>query len=132
MSALNPVLSIGTQMLESLQQHGTLDMRTARKKALDLLHEVGVSDPELRLDAYPHQLSGGMKQRVLIAMALAENPQLLIADEATTALDVTVQAQILALLQTLQKKKRYEHAFYYARSWRCQTHGRSRRRYVRR
>ncbi|KRA97412.1 microcin ABC transporter ATP-binding protein [Devosia sp. Root685] len=102
MSSLNPVHTVGKQIGEVLATHQGLRQTAARKRTLELLAEVGIPDPESRIDDYPHQLSGGQRQRVMIAMALANNPKLLIADEPTTALDVTVQAQILALLKKLQ------------------------------
>ena len=102
MTALNPVFTIGDQIAESVARHQGLSPRQARARALDMLKKVAVPDPERRLDAYPHQLSGGLRQRVVIAMALANAPALIIADEPTTALDVTIQAQILALIAELQ------------------------------
>jgi oligopeptide/dipeptide ABC transporter ATP-binding protein len=102
MSSLNPVLSIGRQLTEGMETHLGLTRGQARDRAADLLGRVGLPDPRSRLDAYPHQLSGGMRQRVMIAMALACEPRVLVADEATTALDVTVQAQIVELLTGLQ------------------------------
>jgi oligopeptide/dipeptide ABC transporter ATP-binding protein len=99
MTALNPVHRIGRQIGESLRLHFGLDEREATARAVALLHQVGIPDPELRVTEYPHQLSGGMRQRVMIAIALACDPALLIADEPTTALDVTVQAQVLDLLR---------------------------------
>jgi peptide/nickel transport system ATP-binding protein len=104
MSALNPVLTAGRQICEGLQLHRGMTAREARIEAIRLLAEVGIPSPADRFAAYPHQLSGGMKQRVLIAMALACRPQLLIADEPTTALDVTIQAQILALMDRLKEE----------------------------
>lgn len=104
MSALNPVLTVGAQIAESLILHKGLTPEDARQNALHLLDAVRIPDPEKRLHAYPHELSGGMRQRVLIAIAIACNPSLIIADEPTTALDVTVQAQILDLLLELQHK----------------------------
>jgi peptide/nickel transport system ATP-binding protein len=105
MTALNPVHTIGRQLTESLQLYEPRADRAARRKrAIELLEQVGIPAPAQRLDEYPHQLSGGMRQRVMIAMAIAGNPQLLIADEPTTALDVTVQAQILDLLRRLQRE----------------------------
>ncbi|KKB80283.1 microcin ABC transporter ATP-binding protein [Devosia soli] len=102
MSSLNPVHTIGKQIGEVLAVHQGLRKTAARKRTIELLTEVGIPSPQSRLDDYPHQLSGGQRQRVMIAMALANNPKLLIADEPTTALDVTVQAQILTLLKKLQ------------------------------
>jgi oligopeptide/dipeptide ABC transporter ATP-binding protein len=104
MTSLNPVFSVGNQIGESLELHRGLDADEARAEARRLLELVGIPEPETRLDEYPHQLSGGMRQRVMIAMALACRPALLIADEPTTALDVTVQAQILELLRDLQRE----------------------------
>ncbi len=102
-SCLNPVLSVGDQIGESLRSHQGLKGARARGRCLELLDAVGIPDPVRRLGEYPHQLSGGMKQRVMIAIALAGNPDLLIADEPTTALDVTIQAQVLDLLRDLQR-----------------------------
>jgi oligopeptide transport system ATP-binding protein len=102
MSSLNPFLRISTQLVEVLQTHQGLAKREARARALDMLERVGIPDAARRLDAYPHQFSGGMRQRVMIAMMLLNAPELLIADEPTTALDVTIQAQILDLLRALQ------------------------------
>ncbi|MDA0312153.1 MAG: ABC transporter ATP-binding protein [Gemmatimonadetes bacterium] len=102
MSSLNPVFSIGDQIIEVLRLHRGLDRKDARVEAARLLQEVGMAEPDRRLDDYPHQLSGGMRQRVMIAMALSCEPKLLIADEPTTALDVTIQAQILELLADLR------------------------------
>ncbi|MET3662184.1 ABC transporter ATP-binding protein [Aquamicrobium ahrensii] len=104
MTSLNPLHTIEQQIVEVLKLHRGMSDGQARKRTLDLLHEVGIREPEKRLSAYPHQLSGGQRQRVMIAMALANEPELLIADEPTTALDVTVQAQILLLLDSLKKK----------------------------
>jgi peptide/nickel transport system ATP-binding protein len=106
MSSLNPVFSIGFQLIEVLKKHLGLDRKRARARAIELLHEVGIPDPHLRVDAYPHQLSGGQQQRVMIAMAMACEPRLLIADEPTTALDISVQKQILTLLSELQQRRR--------------------------
>lgn len=104
MTCLNPVYRIGHQIVEAIRQHDDVTIRTAMSRAADLLKLVRIPDPEGRLQNYPHQLSGGMRQRVMIAMALACRPELLIADEPTTALDVTVQAQILELLRELQEE----------------------------
>ena len=104
MTSLNPCFTVGFQIGESLKTHLGLDRAARRKRAIELLEAVGLTDPEQRLSAFPHQLSGGMSQRVMIAMALASAPKLLIADEPTTALDVTIQAQILDLLMSIQKQ----------------------------
>ena len=104
LSALNPVLSIGNQLGEVLRTHLKLSRSEARKRSVELLAQVGISDPERRVKEYPHQFSGGMRQRILIAMAIALEPPLLIADEPTTALDVTVQAQILELIDRLRQE----------------------------
>lgn len=104
MTSLNPLHTIERQIAESLHLHQTLDQASARTGVLKLLHQVGIRDPEKRLKAFPHELSGGQRQRVMIAMALANRPELLIADEPTTALDVTVQAQILQLLSDLKEQ----------------------------
>jgi peptide/nickel transport system ATP-binding protein len=102
MSSLNPVLTCGEQIIEPLMLHERMDRRPARARAIELLELVGIPAPRQRIDEYPHQMSGGMRQRVMIAMALACRPSVLIADEPTTALDVTIQAQILELLKKLQ------------------------------
>ncbi|MEX0921987.1 MAG: ABC transporter ATP-binding protein [Rhodovibrionaceae bacterium] len=104
MTSLNPVFSIGDQITEALALHQGLRGRAARARAIELLSLVRVPSPERRVDSFPHELSGGMRQRAMIAMALSSKPKLLIADEPTTALDVTVQAQILQLMQTLQEE----------------------------
>ena len=104
MSSLNPVYTVGAQVTEALQQHEALDAQAARRKACGLFAELGIANPAECLGRYPHQLSGGMRQRVMIAIALSGNPQILIADEPTTALDVTIQAQILELLRRMQQR----------------------------
>ena len=104
MTSLNPVQSVGRQVVEAILLHAPIGNAEARARAAALFEQVGIPDPAGRLDAYPHQLSGGMKQRVMIAMALASRPRVLLADEPTTALDVTIQAQILALLRDLQRE----------------------------
>jgi peptide/nickel transport system ATP-binding protein len=104
MTALNPVFTIGNQIEETLAVHGLARGRAARARAIDLLDAVSIREPARRIRDYPHQLSGGLRQRALIALALAGNPSLLMADEPTTALDVTIQAQILDLLVDLQKR----------------------------
>jgi peptide/nickel transport system ATP-binding protein len=105
MTCLNPVVRVGAQVVEAIRLHENVSVADARARVRELFVEVGIPDPEERLNAYPHQLSGGLKQRVMIAMALSTRPEVLIADEPTTALDVTVQAQILALLRDLQRKR---------------------------
>jgi oligopeptide/dipeptide ABC transporter ATP-binding protein len=104
MTSLNPVLPVGAQVAEAALVHQKLSRADARTRTIDLLRLVGIPDPETRVDDYPHQLSGGMRQRVMIAMALICHPQVLIADEPTTALDVTIQAQILDLLGRLRRE----------------------------
>ncbi|MEA5145290.1 MAG: ABC transporter ATP-binding protein, partial [Candidatus Limiplasma sp.] len=104
MTSLNPVLTIGFQIEEALMLHRGMKHRQARERSIELLKLVGIPEPAKRVDEYPHQLSGGMRQRVMIAMALSCDPELLIADEPTTALDVTIQAQILALLTDLRER----------------------------
>jgi oligopeptide/dipeptide ABC transporter ATP-binding protein len=106
MSSLNPVYTAGSQIEETLRLHRGLARKEARRVGIELLREVGIPEPERRFDEYPHQLSGGMRQRVMIAMALSCEPGLLIADEPTTALDVTIQAQILSLLADLRRRRR--------------------------
>lgn len=103
-SSLNPVFKVGDQVAEVLQIHQNMNKEESWKKAVELLHLVGIADPESKAHAYPHEVSGGQAQRVMIAMALALNPQLLIADEPTTALDVTIQAQILDLMRDLRTR----------------------------
>lgn len=104
MTSLNPVFTCGNQIVEAVRLHQGLDKAQAEKKAIEMLDLVGIPDPDQRINEYPHQLSGGMRQRVMIAMALSCNPSVLIADEPTTALDVTIQAQILDLMLGLQKE----------------------------
>ena len=104
MTSLNPVFTIGNQIMETIILHQKLGKKEAREKAIEMLRLVGIPAPERRIDDYPHQLSGGMRQRVMIAMALSCNPKVLIADEPTTALDVTIQAQILELIKGLREK----------------------------
>jgi oligopeptide/dipeptide ABC transporter ATP-binding protein len=104
MTALNPVLTIGQQIVETILLHQDMSASEARDRAIEMLRVVHISEPERQIDNYPHQLSGGMRQRAMIAMALSCNPKVLIADEPTTALDVTIQAQILELMQELQQK----------------------------
>jgi len=106
MTSLNPVFTIGYQIMEAIMLHQNVSKKEARQKAIEMLRQVGIPLPEQRVDEYPHQLSGGMRQRAMIAMALSCNPSLLIADEPTTALDVTIQAQVLDLMRDLQKRFR--------------------------
>jgi len=104
MSSLNPTMKIGNQIMEGLIKHQNMSKSEAKKEALELLELVGIPQPEVRINQFPHQFSGGMRQRVVVAIALACNPKILIADEPTTALDVTIQAQILELMKDIQKK----------------------------
>ena len=104
MTSLNPTMKIGNQIMEPLIKHQNMSKHSAKERAIELLKLVGIPKPEIRVNQYPHQFSGGMRQRVVIAIALACNPKILIADEPTTALDVTIQAQILELMKDLQKK----------------------------
>jgi oligopeptide/dipeptide ABC transporter ATP-binding protein len=104
MTSMNPLFTIGTQIMESIILHQHLNKNKAREKAIEMLHKVGIPLPEQRVDEYPHQLSGGMLQRAMIAMALSCHPSLLIADEPTTALDVTIQAQVLDLIMNLRNE----------------------------
>jgi oligopeptide/dipeptide ABC transporter ATP-binding protein len=104
MTSLNPVFTVGDQIVEAVRAHERLSLRAARDRAAELLEKVGIPSPRRRLDDYPHQLSGGMRQRVMIAIALSCSPKLLIADEPTTALDVTIQAQLLDLLNDLREE----------------------------
>jgi peptide/nickel transport system ATP-binding protein len=128
MTSLNPVLTIGAQIVETLREHLGLSGAAARSRAAELLAAVGIAAPEQRLRQYPHQLSGGMRQRAVIAIALSCEPRLLIADEPTTALDVTIQAQILDLLAREQRRRKMAMISHHPRSRRAgRTHRRDRR-----
>ena len=105
MTSLNPVYTVGAQIVEAIRLHQTKTRKEARARAIELLTQVGIPSPERNVDSYPHQLSGGMRQRVMIAMALSCNPKVLLADEPTTALDVTIQAQILDLLDSMRQSR---------------------------
>jgi ABC-type dipeptide/oligopeptide/nickel transport system ATPase component len=105
MTSLNPVMTVGSQIDDIVRRHTDLSGNAVRRRTVELLHQVGIPDPDRRADAFPHQFSGGMRQRVLIAIAISCDPALLIADEPTTALDVTVQAQILRLLMRLREER---------------------------
>lgn len=107
MTSLNPTQRIGKQIEEAVRVHETVSEQEARQRAISMLEKVGVPGPEERILQYPHEFSGGMRQRVMIAMGLACDPQLLIADEPTTALDVTIQAQILELIKQIQQEKEF-------------------------
>jgi oligopeptide/dipeptide ABC transporter ATP-binding protein len=106
MSSLNPVHTVGTQIVEALRQHQKIDGKAARDRARELLADLGIPNASRCIDSYPHQLSGGMRQRIMIAIALSGNPSILVADEPTTALDATIQAQILELLQVIQQREK--------------------------
>ena len=111
MTSLNPLKTIGAQIMEAVALHQGLKGAAAKEKTLEYLRDVGISDPEKRFKQYPHEFSGGMRQRVMIAMAIANDPDVIIADEPTTALDVTIQAQILDLLRNLKDRiNSYHHA----------------------
>ena len=132
MTSLNPLKTVGKQIQEALELHQNLHGRAAREKTIEILSDVGITEPERRYKQYPHEFSGGMRQRAVIATAIACNPNILICDEPTTALDVTIQAQIIELLEQLQKKIPPDDNIYHARPWRgCKGCGQNSR-YVRR
>ena len=116
MTSLNPVYRIGEQIVESIRAHESVDKRTARSRTVELLRQVGIPNPETRVDNFPHEFSGGMRQRAMIAMALSCNPSILIADEPTTALDVTIQAQIVELINTLEGRLQLRRDLHHPRS----------------
>jgi peptide/nickel transport system ATP-binding protein len=122
MTSLNPVFRCGDQIMEAIMLHQKVSKQEARERTLQLLHEVQLPRPDTMIDQYPHQLSGGQKQRVMIAMAMSCNPDLLIADEPTTALDVTVQATILRLMRDFADQTQHELDVYHARPWRDSRH----------
>ena len=105
MTSLNPVYTIGKQVVEAIRQHSDVSKEEAKKRAIDIFRKVGIPEPEKRFNTYPHQLSGGLRQRVMIGMAMVCDPTLMIADEPTTALDVTIEAQILYLMKQLQEER---------------------------
>jgi peptide/nickel transport system ATP-binding protein len=105
LTSLNPLYTVGRQLIETIRTHLPMDERQARERAIELLRQTGIPAPEARIEQYPHQFSGGMRQRVVIALALAAQPRLIVADEPTTALDVSIQAQIIALLKTLAREQ---------------------------
>ena len=107
LSALNPVYTVGNKMVELIRRHTNMNKKEAKARVLELLTAVGITDPEKAMNSYPHELSGGMRQRVMIAMAMSSDPKILIADEPTTALDVTIQAQIISLIRDLQKELKF-------------------------
>ena len=132
MTSLNPLKTVGKQIQEALELHQNLHGRAARERTIEILSDVGITEPERRYKQYPHEFSGGMRQRAVIATAIACNPNILICDEPTTALDVTIQAQIIELLEQLQKKIPPDDNIYHARPWRgCKGCGQNSR-YVRR
>jgi peptide/nickel transport system ATP-binding protein len=114
-TSLNPILTVGEQLIETIQTHLDLTNNEAKNKSIELLKEVGIKDAEKRFDNYPHQFSGGMRQRVVISLALCCEPELLIADEPTTALDVSIQSQILDLIKRLTKERNLAVIFNYSR-----------------